>query len=180
MLQVPDDATQHSSSASTTPPGIYRDPTGVHGYLPKPGTAYAVPEYDFTDPDFVAPQKDIRRRYLKGTQEIEVAVADMRKRGEEPEAIARQAVQLRNQLKSDNRASMKPEELKALENRNIVKYGDPLGPGADQLFAQHEDWEKVTEKTMETDKPINKLLGLSSRREKAKGKAAEPQGGYYR
>jgi hypothetical protein len=54
-------------------------------------------------------------------------------------------VDIRNQLKVQYRALSPADAAKAFEQRNILKYGNPLGPSADQLRAAGKTWEQIIE-----------------------------------
>ena len=81
------------------PDGIYADSKGVYGYLPKPGSRYDNEIYDFTDPDFVSRNRQIRLDYVEGSKELEYAIEHMRSQGRSSEDIARRVVLQRNSQK---------------------------------------------------------------------------------
>src|SRR3546814_16466934 len=60
--------------------------------------------------------------------------------GESPEAIARDLVQRRNALKQRFRADDDPGVVALMEQRNRLKYGDPIGPDADWRFRKYGSW----------------------------------------
>ena len=69
---------------------------------------------------------------------------------------------------------MTAEERAGLEERNIEKYGNPIGPKADSMFNKINDsyidkgiyesddqiWDVIIQKSMQKDDVINTLLGL--------------------
>ena len=63
---------------------------------------------------------------------------------DEPE-VARTLVQRRNAIKRSFRDSDPPEIVQLMEARNLAKYGDPLGPDAEWLFAKYGSWRLVIE-----------------------------------
>ncbi len=89
--------------------------------------------------------------------------ADMRAAGATDEEIARELVDMRNQAKAITRAGMTPEEVRILEERNTAKYGNPLGPTADQLYAKYGSWQQVIDASMRTSYAVDRELGLEYR-----------------
>jgi hypothetical protein len=146
----PFDEGQRSSSSSglSTPSGIYFDPRGVHNYLPMPGTPYAAKKYDFTDPAFVTRQRHIRASYINGMKAVKSTIASMRQQGLDSELIARLVVKMRNDLKKMSREFMDIAEKAPLEERNRKKYGNPVGPNADQQYARYNSWETVIKRRL--------------------------------
>ena len=59
--------------------------------------------------------------------------------------VAHWAVRWRNELKTKYRSGLPTELLEAIEARNLVKYGDKIGPKAADLFVKYESWEAVIE-----------------------------------
>ncbi|KJY47305.1 hypothetical protein VR46_04285 [Streptomyces sp. NRRL S-444] len=89
--------------------------------------------------------------------------ADMRAAGATDEEIARELVDMRNQAKAITRAGMTPEEVRILEDRNTAKYGNPLGPTADQLYAKYGSWQQVIDASMRTSYAVDRELSLEYR-----------------
>lgn len=87
----------------------------------------------------------------------------MREAGATDEEIARKLVDMRNQAKEITRAGMSPEEVRVLEERNTAKYGNPLGPTADQLYAKYGSWQKVIEASTRTSSAVDRELALEYR-----------------
>ncbi|TXS57763.1 hypothetical protein EAO77_06715 [Streptomyces sp. t39] len=104
-----------------------------------------------------------RMRYHALLEEMHRTAADMRDAGATDEEIARELVDMRNQAKEITRAGMTPEEVRLLEERNIAKYGNPLGPTADQLFAKYGSWQQVTDASMRTSYAVDRELSLAYR-----------------
>lgn len=80
----------------------------------------------------------------------EAAVRDLRAladrllaAGEHEEFVARRLVAERNAVKAAIRSHDPPSLVALLEARNVAKYGDPVGPTADQLHARYGDWGEV-------------------------------------
>ena len=59
------------------------------------------------------------------------------------EAVARDLVARRNALKLQYREDVDVIVLRAIEARNMRKYGNPIGPDADSLFRKYGTWEEV-------------------------------------
>ncbi|MFD8148521.1 hypothetical protein [Streptomyces sp. NPDC059708] len=104
-----------------------------------------------------------RMSYHRLLEDMHRTAADMRAAGASEEEVARELVDMRNQAKEITRAGMTPEEVRVLEERNIAKYGNPLGPTADQLYAKYGAWEKVAEASMRTGYAVDRELGLEYR-----------------
>lgn len=104
-----------------------------------------------------------RIRYHGLLEDMHRTEANMRESGASEEEIARELVDMRNQAKEITRAGMTPEEVRILEDRNTAKYGNPLGPTADQLYAKYGSWEKVTDASMRTSYAVDRELSLEYR-----------------
>jgi hypothetical protein len=63
----------------------------------------------------------------------------------------------RNALKVKYRELSPADFVKQAEARNVEKYGNPLGPTADQLRAQGKTWEQIIDSAA---RPDGKDLGL--------------------
>jgi hypothetical protein len=61
------------------------------------------------------------------------------------EDVARLMVQRRNDLKREVRQADNALVVRLMERRNRRRYGDPIGPGADQLYAKYGGWGEVIE-----------------------------------
>ncbi|THB62975.1 MAG: hypothetical protein D6B27_13025, partial [Gammaproteobacteria bacterium] len=142
------------------PDGILPNPDGVAGYLPTKGSRYDDKIYDFTDEDFVKRHRQIRSDYLKGSKELEKTIAEMHSNGSSSEEIARTVVAERNRQKTEARSLMTKEEVDVLEQGNIEKYGDPVGPSIDDLYKKYKTWDDVIDASMRKDNAINLLLGI--------------------
>ncbi|MDT9691833.1 hypothetical protein Q5762_26565 [Streptomyces sp. P9(2023)] len=104
-----------------------------------------------------------RMQYHGLLEDMHRTEANMREAGASEEEIARELVDMRNQAKEITRAGMTPAEVRILEERNIAKYGNPLGPTADQLYAKYGSWEKVTDASMRTSYAVDRELSLEYR-----------------
>ncbi|MFE9611920.1 hypothetical protein [Streptomyces sp. NPDC006012] len=108
-------------------------------------------------------QRDIRMRYHALIGDMDRVRCAMRAEGRSPEEIARHLVDMRNDAKEITRAGMSPEEVRLLEARNVAKYGNPLGPTADQLYAKYGSWESVADAATRTSRAVDGELGLEYR-----------------
>ncbi|MET9671473.1 hypothetical protein ABZY68_00035 [Streptomyces sp. NPDC006482] len=104
-----------------------------------------------------------RIRYHGLLEDMHRTEADMREAGFTDEEIARELVDMRNQAKEITRAGMSPEEVRILEERNLAKYGNPLGPNADQLYAKYGSWQQVIDASMRTSYAVDRELSLEYR-----------------
>ncbi|MGX2992896.1 hypothetical protein JNUCC64_01155 [Streptomyces sp. JNUCC 64] len=107
--------------------------------------------------------RDVRVRYHGLLADMDREECAMRARGASEEEIARRMVDLRNEAKDITRAGMTPEQVRRLEERNTAKYGNPLGPTADQLYAKYGSWEEVTAAATRTSAAVDRELGLEYR-----------------
>jgi len=65
--------------------------------------------------------------------------------GRSPEQIARTLHAERNALKVRFRKLSSKDAVRRFEQRNIEKYGDPLGPSIQQLRKAGKSWEEIIE-----------------------------------
>lgn len=107
--------------------------------------------------------REVRLRYHRLLDTMERVADRMHEEGRSDEEIARVLVDMRNEAKDITRAGMSPEAVQALEQRNMEKYGNPLGPTADQLFAKYGSWAKVIEAATRTSAAVDKELGIPPR-----------------
>ncbi|MEE4490095.1 hypothetical protein [Streptomyces sp. BE230] len=107
--------------------------------------------------------RDQRMRYHQLLEDMEREECAMRAEGRSEEDIARALVQMRNDAKDIVRAGMTPEQVAELEARNQKKYGNPLGPTADQLYMKYGSWEKVAEAATRSSAAVDHELGLEFR-----------------
>ena len=140
------------------PEGIEADPRGVYGYMAKPGSDFE--KFDFSNPEVVAKGRAERFEYLSESQKIDQDVAVMRADGKSSEEIGRHVTEVRNQQKVAIRAEMDPADVAKLEARNMKKYGNPVGPTADDLFEETNSWEEVIAKATRKNEALNMLLGI--------------------
>ncbi|MEU1672194.1 hypothetical protein ABZ752_09190 [Streptomyces roseifaciens] len=104
-----------------------------------------------------------RVRYHQLLKNMERKACAMRARGSSEENIARTLVKMRNDAKDIVRAGMTPEQVAELEARNQKKYGNPLGPTAEQLHTKYGSWEKVSEAATRSSEVVDHELGLEFR-----------------
>ncbi|MER8091009.1 hypothetical protein ABTZ57_39645 [Streptomyces sp. NPDC094048] len=114
-------------------------------------------------PEQWAQAREIRIRYHELLDSMERVEDRMRAEGRSDEEIARVLVAMRNEAKDITRAGMSPEAVKALEARNMVKYGNPLGPTADQQFAKYGSWAAVIDAATRSNAAVDQELGLEPR-----------------
>lgn len=107
--------------------------------------------------------RDQRMHYHHLLEDMERKECAMRAEGRSEQDIARTLVQMRNDAKDVVRAGMTPEQVAELEARNQKKYGNPLGPTADQLYVKYGSWEKVVEAATRSSAAVDHELGLEFR-----------------
>ncbi|MBX9860083.1 MAG: hypothetical protein K2Y20_10900 [Sphingomonas sp.] len=89
---------------------------------------------------------DLKARRIAYQQAVRSLAEDadvLRAAGQSDEAIARALVARRNAMKAAFRECESPALVALIEARNLAKYGDPVGPGADHLFVKYGDWRAV-------------------------------------
>ncbi|MGW2657705.1 hypothetical protein ACWC1D_29140 [Streptomyces sp. NPDC001478] len=107
--------------------------------------------------------REQRMRYHQLLEDMERTECAMRAEGRAEEDIARTLVRMRNDAKDIVRAGMTPEQVAELEARNEKKYGNPLGPTADQLYLKYGSWEKVSDAATRSSSAVDHELGLEFR-----------------
>ena len=85
----------------------------------------------------------LRQAYVADVRNLEDVGLSARAGGQSTPDTARMLVDMRNQLKLDYRALSPADAVKAFEERNALKYGNPLGPSADQLLLGGKTWEQI-------------------------------------
>ncbi|MGY1433869.1 hypothetical protein [Streptomyces reniochalinae] len=110
-----------------------------------------------------AESRETRMRYHALLGEMDRKECAMRAEGRSEEDIARTLVRMRNDAKDITRAGMSSEEVKRLEERNRDKYGNPLGPTADQLHAKYGSWKAVSDAATRSSEAVDSELGLAYR-----------------
>jgi hypothetical protein len=151
---------------------MHPDRNAAYGYSPRKGTAYY--NFDFTDVDAAKKNRKIRSEYLDGSMRLENKINMMRAEGVLSDEIGRFVVNERNLQKIEARKYMSSEEIIVLEERNFVRYKNPVGPTPEQAFkdqkkklirsgeysCDNQVWDRVIEKSMEKDDVVNTLLGI--------------------
>jgi hypothetical protein len=151
---------------------IHPDSNTAYGYSPNKGTAYE--KYDFTNVEAAKRNRGIRTEYLDGSKKLDNEIKAMRAKGSSSEEIGHHVVNERNLQKAEARKHMSIKEIEILEERNIKKYKNPVGPEPGQAFKEQKKklirngeyssdsqvWDHVIEKAMEKDDAINTLLGI--------------------
>ncbi|MEU5998258.1 hypothetical protein ABZ837_10545 [Streptomyces sp. NPDC047197] len=107
--------------------------------------------------------REVRLRYHGLLDTMEHVADRMHEEGRSDEEIARVLVDMRNEAKDITRAGMTPEAVRALEERNMKKYGNPLGPTADQQFAKYGSWAEVIKAATRTSAAVDQELGIPPR-----------------
>jgi filamentous hemagglutinin len=85
----------------------------------------------------------------------------MRDTGASAENVVRTVSPLRNHLKANIRATGPWIVQAAAEARNLVKYGNKLGPTPEALFRQYGSWEKAMDAISRTNQTIDRFSGAS-------------------
>ncbi|MGC5802859.1 hemagglutinin repeat-containing protein, partial [Ralstonia pseudosolanacearum] len=94
---------------------------------------------------------DVRRiAYEAEAMRISDGVDRMRAAGMSEEDVARWAVDQRNNLKTTYRSISPPDFVEAVEARNLEKYGNKLGPSADQLRQKGLSWTEIANSAART------------------------------
>ena len=86
-----------------------------------------------------------RARYEEEVRALREVGEALRTLGWTEERMARHLVAARNGLKTLYRTGLPRTVLTAIEQRNRARYGDPVGPSADQLLQRYGSWQAVME-----------------------------------
>ena len=86
---------------------------------------------------------DVRTQYEAAVIELQRTTTSMLAAGDSEEDVARWAVTERNRIKRHFRALTPAEALTTIEAWTLARYGDPLGPTADQLRARGKSWREI-------------------------------------
>ncbi len=97
--------------------------------------------------------------YVAEAQGIRTAAEKLIGGGMDPGAAARWAVVARNTLKMESRQSLPGVVRWGIEQRNVWKYGNPVGPSADALLRTRTP-QAVIESSGRTNNYLNWILGV--------------------
>jgi uncharacterized protein DUF4157 len=101
----------------------------------------------------------LREAYVRGTEAIEAEAELMLRKGGNPAEVANWAVEARNALKAQIR-NEGPRIVKvAAEARNVRKYGNPLGPSAEQLRAAGRSNEEILSRVRRANPGVTRRAG---------------------
>lgn len=92
-----------------------------------------------------ASREERRRAYEQAVVGLRARADKLLAEGRDEEAVARELVAARNELKRQARLADDPDDVRLMELRNLARYGDPLGPGPEQLFRKYGSWVGVIE-----------------------------------
>lgn len=106
----------------------------------------------------IAAARAARQAYVAEAQGIRTAAEKLVNQGLDPAAAARWAVDARNALKLESRESLPRVVQWGVEQRNIWKYGNPVGPSADALLSTRTP-QAVIEGAGRTNSFLNWILG---------------------
>jgi RHS repeat-associated protein len=87
----------------------------------------------------------LRQQYVSAVEALAARVPGMRQAGMTSEQIARALHAERRTLGVQFKALTPADKLAEITQRNIQRYGDPLGPSVDWLRAQGKTWEQIIE-----------------------------------
>ncbi|MDH1551417.1 MULTISPECIES: DUF6861 domain-containing protein [Pseudomonas] len=87
----------------------------------------------------------LRQLYVREVFDLQQRVAAMRGSTESLEAIAKFAYSSRTKIKLKYREFTPPDLLKTIDERNIGKYGDKLGPTFEWLVEKGKSFEQIIE-----------------------------------
>jgi hypothetical protein len=88
---------------------------------------------------------DLRAQYEAEVTALRTAAEQRLATGSGEEQVARWTVAQRNALKQRFRAGTPADELARLEAWTRSRYGNALGPSAEQLHAQGKSWRQIIE-----------------------------------
>jgi hypothetical protein len=87
----------------------------------------------------------LRQQYVDAVRGLRDRASALRQAGRSPEQIARTLHAERNALKVRIREASPKDAVRRFEQRNIEKYGNPLGPSIQQLRRAGKSWEQIIE-----------------------------------
>lgn len=87
----------------------------------------------------------LRGQYVSAVEALATRVPGMRQAGMSSEQIARALHAERRVLGEQFKALTPADKLAEIMQRNMQRYGDPLGPSIDWLRAQGKTWEQIIE-----------------------------------
>jgi len=93
---------------------------------------------------------DVRARYARDVAALHQTADYLLAHDVSPRDTARIVVLMRNGLKADARQRTDPAIKAIIEARCLKRYGNALGPTADQLFLKYGNWEAVIEAAART------------------------------
>ena len=88
---------------------------------------------------------DLRREYEAAAADLRRAGRGMLDAGLSEEYVARWMVDRRNDLRRKYRELTPAEVVRVLESHSVSRYGNSLGPSADQLRATGKSWADIIE-----------------------------------
>lgn len=92
-----------------------------------------------------APKPPLRLAYEAEVKDLAKLRDSLRAQGKSSEEIARAMHEARRQLGIKYKDMTPPDILKRINERNIVKYGDPLGPTIEYFIKQNRTWDQIIE-----------------------------------
>ena len=95
-------------------------------------------------------KNSIRKAYEKEVQNLAKLEKKLLKQGKSEKEIAKIVVSKRNNFKIKYRGLTPSDVVKEFEERNIKKYGNPVGPTAEQLRAQGKSWKEIIDSATRT------------------------------
>ena len=92
----------------------------------------------------------LRIEYENEVSDLSGLVSTLRNKGNSSEEIAKIVVPKRNDLKEKYRELTSPDLVRKYEQRNVKKYGHPVGPTAEQLKSQGKTWDEIIDGSFRT------------------------------
>jgi hypothetical protein len=92
----------------------------------------------------------LRIEYENEVSDLSGLVSTLRNKGKSSEEIAKIVVPKRNDLKEKYRELTSPDLVRKYEQRNVKKYGHPVGPTAEQLKSQGKTWDEIIDGSLRT------------------------------
>ncbi len=142
------------------PADLVADAAGVHGVLPRPGTALSPARcgVDWTNARQVAAARADRLDAHLALADEAAWVDGLREAGESEEGIARKVVELRNDARL---ARCAPEALPALFEHNLAHFGTRSGPSYEFQLAEHGSPAAVIAAGHCADPSLDVLTGIA-------------------
>ena len=92
----------------------------------------------------------LRQAYVQEVYDLQQSINSMRAAGTSTEDVAKFAYSERVNIKTKYRASTPPDILQAINERNMQKYGNEIGPTFDDLVSKGKSYDQIIDSATRT------------------------------